>query len=82
MVDSAQEARGARPRESELGTGCPPAQRQELIQHGVLREHPGPERRCDTPTQWLPGEGGGGVAWGQQDWGGAVLSRSVISNSL
>ena len=49
MVDSAQEARGTRPRESELGTGRPPAQRQELIQLGVLREHPGPERRCDPP---------------------------------
>ena len=67
MVDSAQEARVSRPRESQLGTGQPPAQHLELIQLGVPREHPGPERRCDPHPRGSLERVGVGIAWGQQD---------------
>lgn len=67
MVDSAQEARVARPSESQLGTGQPLAQRLELIQLGVPREHPAPERRCDPHPSGSLERVGVGVAWEQQD---------------
>ena len=82
MVDSAQEARGARPRKSQLGTQPPtspaPGANSTWCPESARRSR----EEVWPPAQWLPGEGGVGVAWGQQDRGGAVLSRSVVSDSL